>query len=688
MYVTARRYPFRVLDRPEREVIVVGAGPVGLAVALGLARRGIKVTLLEAGDSVCFGSRAICLSRHSLEVLDRLGAGPAITRQAIPWTTGRSYFRNVEVLTFDMPHSDGDPHPPMVNISQSAVEQALVDAAGQEPNLTIAWRYRLLFVTQGDDSVMVTASTPRGLHDLTARWLVAADGARSTVRDDLGLRLNGTSYNGRSLIADIHWKAGLAAERRVWFDPPASPGQTVILHRQPGDIWRFDCQLPPDADLVAELEPQRVHQRIKTHLDWLGNTEPWTVQWSSWYSARAMSLDSYVHGRVVFAGDAAHLLPIFGVRGLNSGLEDADTLAWTLAAVASGKADPALLTAYAYERREAWRQNIAQADLSTLFMTPGTDGYRATRDAVLALALVHPELQDLINPRQTSATHARTSPLTLPGHGAPSPSPCLRPGDPVPDVAIRVGGHPASLHGERGSDLTLLAFGNADGRALTAIVSALRSRLRPALGVRVLIPDDGDSVAVSLDAALPEVLVVRPDGLLLARYACAAAIDPQALAAHICGGGPAVTPAEREVLIPRHELSPAEKVSRCLSGALDNVPPGDREAFLTRLVLLLALDQPDPSSVMPLVSQALGTMDLAKGREDPPGDLAEGDATAASTRRRRGDDHLVAVVQERPLLAVDRDRLGTAPGQLQERAPLEAVRTGDRARPEQVPGPR
>jgi 3-(3-hydroxy-phenyl)propionate hydroxylase len=691
MYFTPRRYPYRVLDSAERAVIVAGAGPVGLAVALGLARRGIKVTLLEAGDSVCFGSRAICLSRHSLEVLDRLGAGPAITRQALPWMTGRSYFRDVEVLTFEMPHSDGDPHPPMVNISQSAVEQALVDAAGHEPNLTIAWRYKLLFVTPGEDSVRVTASTPRGLHDLTTRWLVAADGARSTVRDDLGLHLKGTSYNGQSLIADIHWKAGLPAERRVWFDPPASPGQTVILHRQPGDIWRFDCQLPPDADLVAELEPQRVHQLIKTHLDWLGNTEPWTVQWSSCYSARAMSLDSYVHGRVVFTGDAAHLLPIFGVRGLNSGLADADTLAWTLAAVAAGTADRKLLTAYAYERREAWRQNIAQADLSTRFMMPGTAGYRATRDAVLALALLHPELADLINPRQTAATHARTSPLTLPCASPPTPAPCLRPGDPVPDLAIRVGGQSASLHGERGPDLTLLAFGVADACTLTGIVSTLRSRLRPALGVRLLIPDDGDSVAASLDAGRTEVLVIRPDGLLLARYACAAAIDPEALAAHVCGGGPAVTPAEREVLIPRHELSPAEKVWRSVSDALDNVPPDDRVAFLTRLVLMLALDRPDPSTATPLIAQALGNTLLAglvTGRQDPPGDCAEGDAPAAGTRRGRGDDHIVAVGQERPLLAVDRDRFGTAPGQLQERAPLEALRTGDRARPEQVSGAR
>jgi hypothetical protein len=167
-----------------------------------------------------------------------------------------------------------------------------------------------------------------------------------------------------------------------------------------------------------------------------------------------------------------------------------------------------------------------------------------------------------------------------------------------------VDGHSASLHGERGPDLTLLAFGNADAAALTGIVSTLRSRLRPALGVRLLIPDDGDSVAGSLDAGRTEVLVIRPDGLLLARYACAAAIDPQALAAHIRGGGPSVPPAEREVLLPRQALSPAEKVWCSVSDALDDVPPEDHMAFLTRLVLLLALDRPDPSAAAHLIAQA------------------------------------------------------------------------------------
>ena len=621
MYFTPRRYPYHPLDCTDHEVLVAGAGPVGLAAALGLARRGIKVILLEEGDSVCYGSRAICLSRHSLEVLDRLGVGDVVCGQALPWTTGRTYFRDVEVLAFDMPHAEGDPHPPMVNISQSALEQALVDAAGAESNCLIAWRHKVMFISPGEDQVTVTVDTPHGLLDLTTRWLVGADGARSIVRDDLGLRLRGTSYNRCHLIADIRWTAGLPTERRVWFDPPASPGETVILHRQPDDIWRFDCQLPPDADPAIELEEPRLRQRIGTHLDWLGNTEPWTLEWSSVYSSHARSLDDYVHGRIVFAGDAAHLVPIFGVRGLNSGFEDADTLAWTLALVASGTAQPSLLNAYGKERRDAWGQNMAQAELSTLFMTPSTGGYRQTRDAVLALARRCPELSELINPRQSSATHTRTSPLTI--HMPDVTSRHLVPGDPVPDVATVADGRVTSLHAERGPDLTLLGFGAETVPALTEAGSVLRQGLAPAVGVRVLVTaaapggplagvttleDGDDTIASALGAAPGEVLAIRPDGLLLARWDSPARIgEPADLAAHILRGGQEDEGGDQPGCVREKTLSPAERAWRSLSDALDEVPAEGREAFLTGLVLLLSLHEPDPAAVQGLVAEALDT---------------------------------------------------------------------------------
>jgi 3-(3-hydroxy-phenyl)propionate hydroxylase len=632
MYFTPRHYAYQPLTAGHHEVVVVGAGPVGLATALGLARRGIRVTVLEDGDSVCEGSRAICLSRHSLEVLDRLGVGDVISGEAVPWTTGRSFFAGTEVLEFRMPYTAGDPHPPMVNISQAAVEQHLVDAALATPGCDVAWEHHVRFVADDGGFVTLTVATPDGEREITADWVVAADGARSIVRQCLGLRLSGTSYSGQYLIADIHWESPLPAERLLWFDPPVSPGETVILHRQPDDIWRFDCQLPTSADPSAELGTDKVRARVATHLDWLGNTAPWTLEWSSVYYARALSLDSYVEGRVVFAGDSAHMVPIFGVRGLNSGLEDAETLAWTLALVLRAGAAARLLDVYSAERQDAWRQNIAQADLSTLFMSPGTHGYRRTRDAVLALAAAsrgspRPDLRELINPRQTSATHARTSPLTMTEAAGDRDGDRLVPGDPVPDVLIGVAcGGTSGLHVQRGNGFTLLSFG--DPGRLEVEAKALSDRLSPAVGARAL---DAPDAAAALGAEAGEIFVIRPDGLLLGRFTDPGELDGLAdrvLSGHapsgagttgafpVLGGGlsaaafTAAFTAEPDdggsyPASPRRAgLNPAENMWRQLSEALNATSEAEHEPFLTRLALLLALEHPDPSRLSGLITEA------------------------------------------------------------------------------------
>lgn len=120
-------------------VVVVGAGPVGMAVALGLAQRGVPVTILEAADQVSFGSRAICISRHSLEAAARLGFGEELEKIVLPWVGGRSFYRDRQVLHFQMPQRDFDIRPPMVNVSQSEFEQIMVDTIEQNPLVTLHW---------------------------------------------------------------------------------------------------------------------------------------------------------------------------------------------------------------------------------------------------------------------------------------------------------------------------------------------------------------------------------------------------------------------------------------------------------------------------------------------------------------------------------------------------------------------
>ncbi|MFF0280009.1 FAD-dependent monooxygenase [Rhodococcus aetherivorans] len=603
----ASDFPSMQPDAEALPVVVVGAGPVGMAVGLGLAQRGIPVTILEAADQVSFGSRAICISRHSLEAAARLGFGAELEKIVLPWVGGRSFYRDQQVLHFRMPQREFDVRPPMINVSQSEYEQIVVDTIEQNPLITLHWQASIAGILRGDDEVTLEVDTAFGKRHLRAAWVVAADGGRSRMRELAGLRLEGTNYEGRYVIADIHWESDLPAERMVWFDPPSNPGSTIIMHKQPKNIWRIDYQLDPSEDAEIETQEDAIRARIAKHLDWLQNDLPWTLEWHGFYSARALALREFTHDRILFAGDAAHLVPIFGVRGLNSGMEDAETLAWQLAAVVHGNADAALLQAYSIERHDAWEQNVANAGKSTLIMSPGTHGYRTTRDAVLALAVGRPEFGELINPRQSSATHARLSPLTWPvAEGLTG----VLPGDPVEDRRVRVvtadGSTASSLNVVRGTGFAVVGFGlDADGSAaLAAATSDLAAALAPesvraaavggadssvavggtaADGVTVL---DAPDLAEALGATAGEAFVIRPDGLLLCRVPVAELSGvAAALRAGTAPEGPAVPARPAQVLTDDEQRR--ENVWLGLSDALDQVDPSDREGFLVRLALQL-----------------------------------------------------------------------------------------------------
>ncbi len=605
-YYQPRKYPaadFPSMDAVEEPlpVVIAGAGPVGMAVALGLARRGIPVTVLEATDQVSFGSRAICISRHSLEVAERLGFGAELNELVLPWVGGRSFYRDREVLRFEMPHRAHDVRPPMVNVSQSELEQVMVDTLLAHPLITFHWSAEVTDCEQDDDEVRLDVGTALGTRWLRARWVVAADGGRSRLRSLCDLRMRGTSYEGRYVIADIHWPSDLPAERMVWFDAPTNPGSTIIMHRQPRDIWRIDYQLDAADDPEVETSEERIRDRITRHLEWLDNDVPWTLEWHGFYRAHALALRDFVHGRIVFAGDAAHLVPIFGVRGLNSGMEDAETLAWQLAAVLAGDADPALLRAYSAERKGAWQQNVDNAGKSTLIMSPGSHGYRATRDAVLALATTQTQFSHLVNPRQSSATHAHASPLTWPAE--PGVAGVL-PGDPLEDMRIRVvtaaGTAESSLNAVRGAGFAVLGVGltPAEADVVVASIEQLAKTLVPETVRAVVVPAAGTTIEPSADLAVlddadgtlagalgarpGEAFVIRPDGLVLCRVTDFRQLAD--VAKHVLAGdAPSGPRAERR----ESTTPPLESVWLTLSAALDDAGESDRESFLVRLALLL-----------------------------------------------------------------------------------------------------
>ena len=237
-----------------------------------------------------------------------------------------------------MPSLPGERFPPMVNIQQCFAEQALVDFLGAQEGVELRWHSRLMAAEPGADGVRLTVETPEGAYGLEADWVVATDGARSSLRQVAGLALEGTSYEGRYLIADIKLRTEAPTERRAWFDPPSNPGSTVLMHKQPEGIWRVDYQLRDEEDGEAAQREEAVRARIDAHLLALGSC--WITSWCLFrcIKAHCLTLPRYRAGRLLFAGDAAHLVPIFGVRGLNSGFDDAGNLAWKLAAVVRGEA--------------------------------------------------------------------------------------------------------------------------------------------------------------------------------------------------------------------------------------------------------------------------------------------------------------------------------------------------------------
>jgi 3-(3-hydroxy-phenyl)propionate hydroxylase len=527
------------VDPARHPVVIAGGGPVGLCAALGLARHGVPVVLLEKDSGECQGSRAICFSRRSLEILDRLGALAPALAEGLPWTGGRSYYRQSEVFRFAMPADAAQRLPPMINLSQSRLEAILYDQVATHRDLIeVRWQSEVASIVAGPTGARLGIMTPAGDYYLDADWVVACDGGRSRLRDLLGLRLEGTSYEGRYVIVDIRMDSDRPAERLAYFDPPCNPGSTVLVHKQPAGIWRIDYQLGADEDPEAAVRPENVVPRVESLLAMMGEEAPWNPVWIALYRASALTLPRYREGRVLFAGDAAHLVPIFGVRGANSGIDDADNLAWKLALVIGDRADEALLDSYSDERVGATHENLAYGTKSTEFMAPPSFAFDLLRTAVLSLAERHPEVRPLINPRQTLPIAYDDSPLrgvdegalfaAGPGAGAVLPE-C--PVTLVEDGLARAA-HVTDLlmpSGRPGFTALCFADGPTPGRDLLAIESACA---RIGLGFRALAicgqTSDGATRPYALDAAgrLGErydgapgtVYLVRPDGHVLGRW--------------------------------------------------------------------------------------------------------------------------------------------------------------------------
>ncbi|MGR4868757.1 FAD-dependent oxidoreductase [Variovorax sp. LARHSF232] len=520
-------------------VVIVGAGPVGLALAIDLAQKKVPVVILEGGQALSTGSRAICFAKRTLEIFDRLGCADRMVDKGVSWNVGRVYFGAEEVYRFDLLPESGHERPAFINLQQYYVEGYLVQRAAALPGIDLRWKNKVVGLTQQADHVRLAIETPEGNYALEAGYVAACDGSRSQLRALLGQESKGRIFRDRFLIADITMDAHLpepppgrpkaasapsggsedtpvpsvgaiSPERRFWFDPPFHPGQSVLLHKQADGMWRVDFQLGWDADPALERQPERIVPRVRALLDSIGHEGvQFEIGWASVYTFACQRMERFRHGRVLFAGDSAHGVSPFGARGANSGVQDADNLAWKLAAVLQGEAPPSLLDSYGSEREYAADENIRNSTRATDFITPKSEVSRLFRDAVLALSKRHPFARALVNSgRLSTATVLDGSLLSTPD-AEPFRGPA-RPGAAAQDAPLADGRW--LLRALAPHCFNLLVFGDAPPAALPAELAERVHVLRIPL-------DAAHAVAAArYDATAGTTYLLRPDQHVCARW--------------------------------------------------------------------------------------------------------------------------------------------------------------------------
>ena len=537
-------------------VVVVGAGPVGLALAIDLAQRQVPVVLLDHEGMLSTGSRAICFAKRTLEIFDRLGCGEPMAGKGVAWSVGKVFFRDALIYSFDLLAEAGrepagppqgrtperearrptDQRPAFINLQQYHVEGYLARRAAQLPLIDARWMHKLVGVDPHPDHVLLTLDTPAGPYHLKADHLMACDGSRSTVRRLIGQESTGRVFRDRFLIADVKMNVDRPAERWFWFDPRFHPNQSVLLHMQPDGIWRIDFQLGWDADPQEETKPENIIPRVRALL---GADVPFELVWASVYTFACQRMAKFRHGRVLFAGDSAHGVSPFGARGANSGVQDADNLAWKLALVLRGQAPDALLDSYAAEREYAADENIRHSTRATDFITPKSEISHLFRDAVLDLAKHFPFARTLVNSGRLSV------PATLHGSAlntpdTPDPSAtaafdgAMVPGAAAADAPVTLpDGSDGWLLRQLGEGFTALVF-DADGAVATSlrtvgdglvpvsILSVMRSGARTSATsahttAHTIVDRDG-WVAERYDLRPGSVILLRPDQHVCARW--------------------------------------------------------------------------------------------------------------------------------------------------------------------------
>jgi len=496
----------RVLRHP---VVVVGAGPIGLAAGLDCARRGIPTVILDDNNTVSVGSRAVCYAKRPLEILDRLGVAAPLVAKGISWKVGKVFVRDRLAYQFDLLPESDHKMPAMINLQQYYLEETLVAALDAEPLADLRWKHKVVAIDQHADHAVLTVETPDGVFTMQATWVIACDGANSDMRRMVGADFEGQAFHDRFLIADVVMQAGFPTERWFWFDPPFHRNQSVLLHKQSDDVWRIDFQLGWDADPNEEKKPENVIPRIKAML---GDEREFELEWVSIYQFACRRIDNFRYGRVLFAGDAAHQVSPFGARGANTGIQDTDNLAWKLKLVLDGDAPFSLIDTYDEERAFAADDNLLNSTRATDFITPKSKTSRRFRDAVLELARDNEFARPLVNSgRLSTPTPYLQSSLNTPDEEAFDG--LMKPGTNCADAPIEKDGKPAWFLNTIGDGFVALVFGDAP--VADVGFGNIKARV---LRVGKDIQDREGHLTRRYDAKPGTTYLIRPDQHVAARW--------------------------------------------------------------------------------------------------------------------------------------------------------------------------
>ncbi|MCB2001169.1 MAG: FAD-dependent oxidoreductase, partial [Rhodoferax sp.] len=314
-------------------IVIVGAGITGLTMACALARQGIAAVVLDEDNSVGVkgaSSRGICYTQKSLEIFHRLGIYERIAAKGIQWSVGRTFAGHDEVYSFDLRQQSSfqlSAQPPFINIQQFYIEGYLVERIHELGGVDLRWSSRVTGFAQHDGFATLTVETPAGHYQIEAEHVIDASGSHTPFHAWCGASKQARRGDDRWCIADVRFKNLPPTERHTWIEAPFNDNRAVWQHLMADDVWRIDYQMEPDADPAKVSSEAEVRKRLQRQF---GADIDCEIVWVGPYAYRSQCLDALHIGSVYFMGDTAKIVSPFGARGGNTGVADADNLAWKL----------------------------------------------------------------------------------------------------------------------------------------------------------------------------------------------------------------------------------------------------------------------------------------------------------------------------------------------------------------------